>query len=70
MSAFDQDAVYDFDIPELKIIQELLTELPSIKETTQEVLRRVSGTIDDKQMKLLFDVASHGTRIYRIVDCD
>ena len=42
MSPFDRDVVDEFDIPELKIIEELLTELPSIKETTQEVLRRVS----------------------------
>lgn len=59
MSPFDRDVVDEFDIPELKIIEELLTELPNIKETTQEVLRRVSGTIDGKQMKLLFNVASH-----------
>lgn len=58
MSPFDRGAVDEFDIPELKIIEELLTELPSIKETTQAVLGKVSGTIDDEQIKLLFTVAS------------
>ena len=58
MTPFDQDVVVDFYILELKIIEDLLTDLPSIKGTTQEVLREVSGTIDDEQIQLLVTIAS------------
>ena len=62
MTPFDRDVVDDFNIIELEVIQELLTELSSIRGTTRDVLDEVEkvtgGTINDEQMTLLSKVAS------------